>query len=979
LGLKSPFIEFGNKEEQLANTSIPINITKDEQAYMHQEGLRKLGTFIKPVDLRDSETGYVKSDLTKRPSIDLSNTSPRRLHPIEEEMDQKQIILLDDDTDENGLPSSLTDEDRKFIVPMALKNISPDPQWIGTTTVSSQAENTKLKVESKQHSGTPVETDPSSNIDDLKKHILFLHNMTKTNTNFESKFVKFPSLQRDKPIDTAINMKRPQRPIFQYAAPIAPPTRKIPQNAHIPGRQPFGGYYHNDNFNNLSYLKPIDNSNPEMVSNGSQNSMEPQLHLLNETQSSSTSLIGQDTKLILVNASDMESQLRTTKRPPCLRNPDSPKCIRQRRKEEQQRQRERDEWFRGQAEFMHPRFQPIIQTINNTRRFAVSIEIPDSFKVNSARDLLSRAQRSQPSSMTDYIDVSTETTASKISRTTNYFDQDIIITSAEVASNREFHMKNNEKLNANSKSDHNETISNPKDYFEPIDLNPNNCYKVRGLSDSQKKKCLKHTSVMPAISRGARAAIQECQFQFKNRRWNCSTTNDETVFGPLTSLSTPEMAFIHALASATVTSFIARACRDGQLASCGCSHGTRPKQLHDDWTWGGCGDNLEYAYKFATDFIDIREKEVSREKNGINRKRAREVNKKKEILSDDVRAYGAINKNNNKIDVENKTQLVLDFLNKTMILKNINGNTIIANVSLPNGYAQNVSTHKKKEDTKTTYLLELQQRISKEILNSKLNEKELQDLQERVNQKIVTSKFFNGDNGQRRKNKRKNQRAVHDDAILYPVNGFNPKVNNDEEIIYRSQQFNAKARSLMNLHNNEAGRRAVIKKTRITCKCHGVSGSCSLITCWQQLSSIREIGDYLRVKYEEATKVKMNKRGRLQVKDSQFKIPTAHDLIYLDESPDWCRTSNMLQWPGIFVFIKHKVTKLIYLYIFKGTHGRVCRKNSSGLESCAILCCGRGYNTKNIIVNERCSCKFHWCCHVKCEVCTKVLDEHTCK
>ncbi|KAI9583839.1 hypothetical protein GQX74_005587 [Glossina fuscipes] len=63
------------------------------------------------------------------------------------------------------------------------------------------------------------------------------------------------------------------------------------------------------------------------------------------------------------------------------------------------------------------------------------------------------------------------------------------------------------------------------------------------------------------------------------------------------TLSSPEMAFIHALAAATVTSFIARACRDGQLASCGCSSGSRPKQLNDDWTWGGCGDNLEYAYK----------------------------------------------------------------------------------------------------------------------------------------------------------------------------------------------------------------------------------------------------------------------------------------------------------------------------------------------------------------------------------------------
>lgn len=58
-----------------------------------------------------------------------------------------------------------------------------------------------------------------------------------------------------------------------------------------------------------------------------------------------------------------------------------------------------------------------------------------------------------------------------------------------------------------------------------------------------------------------------------------------------------------------------------------------------------------------------------------------------------------------------------------------------------------------------------------------------------------------------------------------------------------------KARSLMNLHNNEVGRRAVIKKSRVTCKCHGVSGSCSLITCWQQLTSIREIGEYIHKYY----------------------------------------------------------------------------------------------------------------------------------
>lgn len=58
-------------------------------------------------------------------------------------------------------------------------------------------------------------------------------------------------------------------------------------------------------------------------------------------------------------------------------------------------------------------------------------------------------------------------------------------------------------------------------------------------------------------------------------------------------------------------------------------------------------------------------------------------------------------------------------------------------------------------------------------------------------------------------------------------------------------------------------------------------------------------GDFLREKYDEATQVKLNKRGHLQVKDSRYKVPTATDLVYLDESPDWCRNTKQLQWPGM--------------------------------------------------------------------------------
>lgn len=151
-----------------------------------------------------------------------------------------------------------------------------------------------------------------------------------------------------------------------------------------------------------------------------------------------------------------------------------------------------------------------------------------------------------------------------------------------------------------------------------------------------------------------------------------------------------------------------------------------------------------------------------------------------------------------------------------------------------------------------------------------------------------------------------------------------------------------------------------------------------------QFSKLKIPGDYLHEKYDEATQVKINKRGRLQVKDPRYKVPTALDLVYLDESPDWCRINRQLQWPGIIIrlWTLHPIISRNVDVIFHcstGTHNRVCNKTSLGLDGCAILCCGRGYNTKKIVVKERCNCKFHWCCHVKCDVCTNVVEEYSCK
>jgi hypothetical protein len=43
---------------------------------------------------------------------------------------------------------------------------------------------------------------------------------------------------------------------------------------------------------------------------------------------------------------------------------------------------------------------------------------------------------------------------------------------------------------------------------------------------------------------------------------------------------------------------------------------------------------------------------------------------------------------------------------------------------------------------------------------------------------------------------------------------------------------------------------------RMQCRCHGVSGSCELKTCWQTMPSFNEVGDTLKKKYRLAVQVR---------------------------------------------------------------------------------------------------------------------------
>lgn len=57
----------------------------------------------------------------------------------------------------------------------------------------------------------------------------------------------------------------------------------------------------------------------------------------------------------------------------------------------------------------------------------------------------------------------------------------------------------------------------------------------------------------------------------------------------------------------------------------------------------------------------------------------------------------------------------------------------------------------------------------------------------------------------------------------------------------------------------------------------------------------------------------------------------------------------------------------------------MCNLTSRGMDSCEVMCCGRGYDTSRVTRMTKCECKFHWCCAVRCQDCLEALDVHTCK
>ncbi|XP_064156551.1 protein Wnt-4a-like [Anguilla rostrata] len=309
------------------------------------------------------------------------------------------------------------------------------------------------------------------------------------------------------------------------------------------------------------------------------------------------------------------------------------------------------------------------------------------------------------------------------------------------------------------------------------------CERLKGLIQRQVQVCRRSVEVMDSVRRGAQLALDECQHQFRHRRWNCSTRDTLPVFGRVATQGTREAAFVYAISAASIAYAVTRACSSGELEKCGCDRsiqGVSP----EGFQWSGCSDNIAYGVAFSASFVDVRE---------------------------------------------------------------------------------------------------------------------------------------------------------------------------------RSKRSSA-GRALMNLHNNEAGRKAILRHMRVECKCHGVSGSCEVRTCWRATPSFRRVGGVLKEKFDGATEVELRAVGSgraLVPRNPQFKPHTDEDLVYLDPSLDFCERDAP---SGVL-----------------GTAGRRCNRTSKAIDGCELMCCGRGFRSQEAELVERCGCKFHWCCHVRCKQCRRTVELHTCR
>lgn len=384
-------------------------------------------------------------------------------------------ITIIEDTDENFPDSSK--KERKYIIPLALKTTS----------------NEREKTSSIFHGS-------STNIDDLKQHILMLQNLTKTDKTFQSKFVVFPNLQKPNESTT----QSPTTTSTTTASSTATFIRTFPErysknriSLNTPRDPPsrsddilrdsLDSYYRAEKITIIPQVLLQNDQTPTSMINDDD-------RILDDYEKSRKNLqakrerrkyLNRNKKLGRVTSTTSTTSTTTTTTTTTTPAPTSVQ-MKSLKRNPTKRQRLGNKKNRNNPEFCKKNNSKCLNRIaalnaTETVSIATSSSNPITKVLNETENQLIRTRRSQkyPGSGSHG--------AGGAARGTN---KDVILPILDIVYT-------------------NETYSNNSNiYKEQIDLNPNLCYKVGGLSHGQQKLCAAHTSIMPSISRGARAAIQ---------------------------------------------------------------------------------------------------------------------------------------------------------------------------------------------------------------------------------------------------------------------------------------------------------------------------------------------------------------------------------------------------------------------------------------------------------------------------------------
>lgn len=530
LGLKSPFIEFKNDLEILSNLSISLN-TSDHQQHGFGNSMMNGNPFSYPIDMKPNLT--TQQQYLEVMEKQQGTTIPLTENPIVVAAmnSKKEVTLIEVKDMENG-DRAIDHIDRKYIIPLALKT--------PTTLPTRKA---------------PILPDSSPNIDDLKRHILMLQNLTKNDENFQSKFVVFPSLRNtttstttttttttttstttQRPTTTRAAVMTTTRNNFRMITRRRPISLNSPKQAIASNEEPIKSekitivpqvFLQNDQtpMNDDSFERPAAVPTPSKTDQFNyQGSNRREVRISYERQpkynrNNQRKIIDDDTKL-------------TTKKPTGRRNQEN----RRNSKITQNWQRNDKKQLRRQMRKACKQ-TPFEQQQNCTKAFELKFNLTSSNNRKNNKNnnnnnksdtpLLSNGSEFSPNGSrpkNNYIPIRNMQPAHVKNQRTklnnNNNEDDELLKQSILQRTIRSHHRHQRRNATISSRDYlypvgaimpvNETTAEAAAaaYQEQIDLNPDLCYKVGGLSYGQQKLCVSHTQIMPAVSRGARASIQ---------------------------------------------------------------------------------------------------------------------------------------------------------------------------------------------------------------------------------------------------------------------------------------------------------------------------------------------------------------------------------------------------------------------------------------------------------------------------------------